>query len=129
MDGYQGQSERSLSQRKSAFWGSSNQVGRFRAAARWATAVSTLIGFNRHINYVDVTPELARIRCPTLVVTTEESGLGSVENTRAWQQLIPQSTLLVLAGNSYHVAATHAEECARAVTGFIERSRSARKAA
>ncbi len=93
------------------------------------TAVSTLIGFNRHINYVDVTPELARIRCPTLVVTTEESGLGSVENTRAWQQLIPQSTLLVLAGNSYHVAATHADECARAGPGFIERSRSARKAA
>ena len=89
------------------------------------TAVSTLIGFNKHINYADIKADLPKIACPTLVITTEESGLGSVERTRAWQQLIPDSELLVLAGRSYHVAATHAEECARATIEFIERRRHA----
>jgi len=85
------------------------------------TAVSTLIGFNQHINYADIRADLPKIACPTLVIVTEESGLGSVEATRAWQQTIPDSELLVLPGRSYHVAATHAAECASAVIGFIER--------
>ncbi|HTE14711.1 MAG TPA: alpha/beta hydrolase [Burkholderiales bacterium] len=84
-------------------------------------AVSTLMGFNKHINYADVTPDLPNIVCPTQVIVTNESGLGSVEHTRTWQQLIPDSTLLVLPGNSYHVAATHAEACAEAVMKFIEK--------
>ena len=87
------------------------------------TAVSTLIGFNKHINYADVTADLPNIVCPTQVIVTNESGLGSVEHTRAWQELIPDSTLLVLPGNSYHVAATHAEDCAVAVAKFIEQRR------
>lgn len=89
------------------------------------TAVSTLIGFNKHINYADVRADLPKIDCATLVIVTEESGLGSVESTRAWQQMIPNSELLVLPGRSYHVAATHASECAHAVIDFIERRRGA----
>ena len=89
------------------------------------TAVSTLVGFNQHINYADVRADLPKIACPTLVIVTEESGLGSVESTRAWQQLIPDSELLVLAGRSYHVAATHSSECAQAAIDFIERRRGA----
>jgi pimeloyl-ACP methyl ester carboxylesterase len=58
---------------------------------------------------------------PTLVITTEGSGLASVEETRAWQQIIPNSDLLVLPGNSYHVAASHAIQCAQATLAFIER--------
>jgi hypothetical protein len=46
------------------------------------TAVSTLVGFNKHINYADIRGDLPKIQCPTLVVVTEESGLGSVELTR-----------------------------------------------
>jgi hypothetical protein len=44
-----------------------------------------------------------------------------VDDTRAWQQTIPDSELLVLPGNSYHVAASHAVQCARATLEFIER--------
>lgn len=87
------------------------------------TAVSTLIGFNRGINYADIRADLRKIQCPTLVITTEESGLGSVECTRSWQQMIPNSELVVLPGNSYHVAATHPEQCARATMEFISRRR------
>ena len=83
------------------------------------TALSTIIGFNARINYSDIRADIPNIRCPTLVITTEGSGLASVDETRAWQEQIPGSRLLVLPGNSYHVAASHPETCARAVQDFI----------
>jgi hypothetical protein len=55
------------------------------------------------------------------VITTEHSGLGSVEETRAWQKAIRDSELLVVPGNSYHVAASEAERCAQATVDFIAR--------
>jgi 3-oxoadipate enol-lactonase len=83
--------------------------------------LSTLVGFNASINYSDIRADVPKIACPTLVITTDESGLASVEETRAWQTQIPGSELLVLTGNSYHVAATHADRCAEAVLDFIAR--------
>ena len=83
------------------------------------TALSTEIGFNANINYSDIRADIPKIRCPTLVITTEGSGLASVEETRAWQQQIAHSRLLVLPGNSYHAAASHPEACANAVLDFI----------
>jgi 3-oxoadipate enol-lactonase len=86
------------------------------------TAPSTQIGFMPTIACADIRADLPRIACPTLVITTEESGLASVEATRAWQQTIRDSKLLVLPGNSYHVAASDAEKCARATLDFIASS-------
>jgi len=85
------------------------------------TAVSTQIGFMPAIADADITDALPRIRCPTLVITTEGSGLGSVEEMRAWQRMIPRSELLVLPGDSYHVAASDPERCAQATLDFIRR--------
>ena len=85
------------------------------------TAVSTQLGFMGSIACADITRDVPNIQCPTLVITNEESGLGSVEEMRAWQQQIPDSELLVLAGNSYHVAATHADPAAEATMDFIAR--------
>ena len=82
---------------------------------------STQIGFAPLISFADITPDIRRIACPTLVMTTDQSALASVETTRAWQQLIPGSELRVLKGNSYHQAVTHAEECARVTLEFIRR--------
>jgi len=70
---------------------------------------------------IDVRPDLPSIKCPTLVVTTDGSGLGSVEAVRGWQQMIPNSEFMVVPGDSYHVAATHPEPCARAMLDFIDR--------
>lgn len=91
------------------------------------TAPSTQIGF---INAI-YTPgsfmfspglaDLPDIACPALVITTQGNGVGSVEETRAWQRLIPGSTLLVLPGDSYHVAASDAEICAKETLAFIAR--------
>ena len=83
------------------------------------TPVSTQLCFVKNIPKADITPDLPRIKCPTLVITTEGSGLGSVESMRQWQELIPNSRLLVLPGDSYHAAASDAEVCARATLEFM----------
>jgi pimeloyl-ACP methyl ester carboxylesterase len=98
------------------------------AGVRWwmelmgRTATSTLAGFTERIADVDISADLPAIRCPTLVITTEGSALGSVEETRTWQKRIPRSRLVVLPGNSYHVAASHAERCAQETLAFIRQS-------
>ena len=86
------------------------------------TPVSSQIGFTQKILTSDITSDLARIACPTLVITTEGSALGTVEETRAWQQKIPGSTLLVLPGDSFHVAASDPDRCAREAFDFISRA-------
>jgi len=85
------------------------------------TAVSTQLGFMATIACADIRADVAQIACPTLVITTERSGLGSVEEMRAWQRQIPDSELLVLPGDSYHVAATHADAATDATLDFIAR--------
>jgi 3-oxoadipate enol-lactonase len=85
------------------------------------TPLSTQLGFIRSVPAIDVRPDLSSIECPTLVVTTDGSGLGSVEAVRGWQQMIPNSEFMVVPGDSYHVAATHPELCARAMLDFIDR--------
>jgi 3-oxoadipate enol-lactonase len=87
------------------------------------TPTSTQLGFMKTIPTANIVADLPRIQCPTLVITTEGSALGSVETTRQWQQTIPRSELLVLPGDSYHVAASDADRCAEATLAFIERSR------
>jgi 3-oxoadipate enol-lactonase len=83
------------------------------------TALSTQLGFMGTIACADIRADVPKIACPTLVITTEESGLATVAATRDWQQQITGSELLVLPGDSYHVAATHAYEAARATLDFI----------
>ena len=88
------------------------------------TPVSTMLGFIKYFNQLDITHDLPQIRCPTLVITTEGSGLGSVAETRAWLQLIPNSRLLVLPGDSYHVAASDADRCAQETLAFVSSAKS-----
>jgi len=113
-------------------WADSNMRNRLGSAfppegvAWWTkfmgrTAASTQIGFMPTIACADIRADVPKIACPTLVITTEESGLASVAETRAWQQQIPNSELLVVPGNSYHVAASHPDDCARATLAFIAR--------
>ena len=115
-----------------AHWAGKNMAGRLGAkfpedgVAWWTqfmarTALSTEIGFQRDIAYVDISADIPNIACPTLVMTTEESGLASIEENRRWQRTIPGSELLVIPGNSYHVAASDAQACAAATLDFIDR--------
>lgn len=79
------------------------------------------IGFMTHIECADIRADLPQIRCPTLVLTSTGSGVASVDETRAWQQQIPLSELNVLGSDSYHIAASDAQACARATAEFIRR--------
>jgi hypothetical protein len=65
--------------------------------------------------------DVPKIACPTLVITIEGSGLATVDETRAWQQTMPDSELLVLPGDSSHVAASRATQGVPAALAFIER--------
>jgi len=85
------------------------------------TPTSTQLGFMATIPTANIVADLPRIECPTLVITTEGSALGSVEATRDWQRMIPRSELLVLPGDSYHVAASDADRCAQETAAFIDR--------
>jgi 3-oxoadipate enol-lactonase len=67
----------------------------------------------------DVSSDLPRIACPTLVIVPEVSTIASLEDTRAWQKKISNSKLLVLPTNSNHVAVSHADRCAQATLEFI----------
>lgn len=82
-------------------------------------SVETQIGFMQTIPHSDIRGDLPRIACPTLVITTERNQLSPVEDTRAWQQTIPNSRLLVLPGNSHHIAASDPERCAQATLEFL----------
>ncbi len=86
------------------------------------TPVSSQICFVKNIPKADITPDLPKISCPTLVITTEGSALGDVEAMRKWQQMIPNSRLLVLPGDSYHAAASDSDVCARETLAFMSGS-------
>jgi pimeloyl-ACP methyl ester carboxylesterase len=66
---------------------------------------------------------LARIKAPTLLMTADRGQSQSVEKARAYQTLIPNSQLVVLRSDGYHIAASNAEECVANVLAFIKEAR------
>jgi 3-oxoadipate enol-lactonase len=66
---------------------------------------------------------LQRIKAPTLVMTADRSKTQSVEQTREYQKLIPNSRLVVLRSDAYHIAAVNADECVTNVLAFIKEVR------
>ncbi len=84
------------------------------------TPLSSEIDFIATMAVSDTRPDVPKIQCPTLVITTEGSSLASVTETRAWQQQIQRSRLLVLPGDSFHAAATDADRCALETLAFIQ---------
>src|ERR1700680_3480328 len=66
---------------------------------------------------------LQRIKAPTLVMTADRSKMQSVEKTREYQTLIPNSRLVVLRSDAYHIAAVNADACVTNVLAFIKEAR------
>ena len=97
------------------------------------TPASTQSGFLRVLPSIDIRPLLPRISCPTLVVTTGDpnnpaQNITGLEATRAWQSTIPNSELLVIPNDSFHIAATAPDLAAEAVLKFIDRHEPSRSA-
>jgi pimeloyl-ACP methyl ester carboxylesterase len=71
---------------------------------------------------MDLESELPRITAPTLIVTTQESGLQSVEAVERYARRIPVSRVIVLPGDSYHIAAVEPDLCARHALEFMQQA-------
>ena len=66
---------------------------------------------------------LQRIKAPSLIMTADRSALQSVEKVREYQRHIPNSRLVVLDSDAYHIAAANADECVSHVLAFIKATR------
>ncbi len=71
---------------------------------------------------MELDASLSRITAPTLIVTTIESGLQSVAAVEQYAKRFPDARVLVLPGDSYHIAAVEPELCARHALDFIDQA-------
>jgi 3-oxoadipate enol-lactonase len=85
-----------------------------------STSTETRAGIGKVEAAIDMEPVLPHIVAPTLVITVDQSGLQSVEKVIQYQQKIPNSRLLVLPSDGYHVAVVKADECVTNVLSFIK---------
>ena len=74
----------------------------------------------RMLSSISVENLLPRIGARTLIITTDKSALQSVETVLRYQPKIPNSRLLVLTSDAYHVAVAKADECVTNVLAFYE---------
>jgi 3-oxoadipate enol-lactonase len=75
---------------------------------------------------LDLSSLLPQITAPTLVLAARDSVVQTLEATRRWQSLIPNSELEAMNGDSPHLAALYPDACAERVAEFIRRSGPAR---
>jgi 3-oxoadipate enol-lactonase len=66
---------------------------------------------------------LARIKAPTLLMTADRGQAQSVEKARQYQTLIPNSQLVVVRSDAYHIAAANPDECVANVVAFIKQAK------
>jgi pimeloyl-ACP methyl ester carboxylesterase len=69
---------------------------------------------------MDLDDRLARITAPTLIVTTRESGLQSIEAVERSARRIADARVVVLPGDSFHIAAVEPDLCAQHAVRFID---------
>jgi pimeloyl-ACP methyl ester carboxylesterase len=79
----------------------------------------TKTGVQRVLAKINLDYVLPRIKAPTLVITSDRSALQSVETVLRYQPKIPNSRLLVLTSDAYHVAVANADECVTNTLSFI----------
>jgi 3-oxoadipate enol-lactonase len=82
-------------------------------------------GLNTALSKFDLARDgvLQRIKAPTLIMTADRSKLQSVEKVRQYQTLIPNSRLVVLQSDAYHIAAANPDACVTNVLAFIKEAR------
>ena len=78
-------------------------------------------GLNKALSNFDLAKEgvLQRIAAPALVITADRSKMNAVEKVRAYQTQIPNSRLVVIRSDAYHIAAANADECVTQTLAFL----------
>jgi len=69
---------------------------------------------------MELDERLSCITAPTLIVTTQESGLQSVEAVERYAKRFPNARVIVLPGNSFHIAAVEPDLCAQHTLRFMQ---------
>ena len=69
---------------------------------------------------MELDERLSRITAPTLIVTTQESGLQSVEAVERYARRFPNARVIVLPGDSFHIAAVEPDLCAQHALRFMQ---------
>jgi 3-oxoadipate enol-lactonase len=79
-------------------------------------------GLNKALSNFDLAKDgvLQHISAPTLVITADRSKMHSVEKARAYQAQIPNSRLVVIRSDAYHIAAANADECVTQTLAFLK---------
>ena len=115
-------------------WARATMAGRLGSGASraqvdyWAkniqgkTPLSTLRGYLRWAPQVDVRPELAQIKCRSLIMTTTGNNLKSVDSVKAWQEKLPDSKLMVIEGDAWAPAAAYPDICGPAAARFLSKN-------
>lgn len=71
---------------------------------------------------MELEDQLSQITAPTLIVTTQESGLHSVDVVERFARRIPKSRVIVMPGDSFHIAAVEPDVCAEHALHFIQQA-------
>jgi 3-oxoadipate enol-lactonase len=93
-------------------WWTDELMGKSDPRAAWSASAARID--------MDLEDKLSRIAAPTLIVTTQESGLQSVAAVERYAARIPEARVIVVPGDSYHIAAVEPELCARHARRFID---------
>jgi len=84
-----------------------------------ATSERAAVGASSALVTMDLDDRLPLIAAPTLIVTTQESGLQSVDAVWRYAARIPNARVIVLGGDSYHIAAVEPTLCAQHALEFM----------
>ena len=89
---------------------------------RAAMRPDTRAGMAKLLTGIDFNNVLPKIQTPTLVITSDHSALQTVETVLQYQPKIPNSRLLVVTSDAYHVAVANADECVTSVLSFLQQT-------
>jgi 3-oxoadipate enol-lactonase len=93
-------------------WWTDELMGKTSARAAYGAASARI--------EMDLDAMLPRIGIPTLMVTTQESGLQSIAAVERHAARIPDADVIVLPGDSFHIAASAPDVCAQHALRFID---------
>src|SRR5262249_20585095 len=80
------------------------------------------LGASSALGTMNLDDRLPLIQAPTLIVTTPESGLQTIEAVKACAASIPNAQVIVIDGDSYHIAAVEPELCARHALAYMDKA-------
>jgi len=92
-------------------WWTDELMGKSNARAVWGASAARID--------MELEDKLPRITAPTLIVTTQESGLQSVAAVERYAARMPDARVLVLPGDSFHISAVEPDLCAQHALRFM----------